>query len=441
MVTDRNTAIFYPSTVCNLNCRYCSIDKNPALIKIDQMIEESFKGDYYINFTKEIFPNPAQLTRIETWGGEPTLGWHRMNNLIHQLIEYYPNLSKFFSSTNMVQPFFLKELKDMLAIFGEYESRNFTFYLQLSLDGTEKITDENRGVGVTKKIRQVFRELAAQLNDIVPKNVNFECFFKPTLDIDNIKELQTKEDIINYYKFFEEFYDIFNELNKCSHAIIYPTYPNTATPGAHTKENGKLFANMCRLCREIEAEGNHFKYFHNITPYGYNEVNPIRQISCAGYTCGTCSQVIGLLPNDMISGCHAAFVDLIDNYKSYINEGSYSNKVLDERMFTSGDRNFFCFNKKLLPLREQQVEYYDKQDTTARLVSTKVLIQSLAYAGQIEEKFIDDTLALQGADLLYRSVCNCMNDNKKSTGSLTTPSVGIIRLIFNGAYEYLSEGD
>ena len=41
MVKDRSTVIFYPATVCNLNCRYCSIDKNPALIQIDKILEES----------------------------------------------------------------------------------------------------------------------------------------------------------------------------------------------------------------------------------------------------------------------------------------------------------------------------------------------------------------------------------------------------------------
>ena len=192
MVKDRSTVIFYPATVCNLNCRYCSIDKNPALIQIDKILEESFKGDYYINFTKEIFPDPNQLTRVETWGGEPTLGWHRMHNLMHQIIENYPNFYEFFSSSNMVQPHFLTELQGMLNIFKEYPERKFTFYLQMSLDGTEKITDENRGKGVTKKLREVFKNMVSILHQIIPENVKFECFFKPTLDIDNIKELQTK---------------------------------------------------------------------------------------------------------------------------------------------------------------------------------------------------------------------------------------------------------
>ena len=203
MVKDRSTVIFYPATVCNLNCRYCSIDKNPALIQIDKILEESFKGDYYINFTKEIFPDPNQLTRVETWGGEPTLGWHRMHNLMHQIIENYPNFYEFFSSSNMVQPHFLTELQDMLNIFKEYPERKFTFYLQMSLDGTEKITDENRGKGVTKKLREVFKNMVSILHQIIPENVKFECFFKPTLDIDNIKGLQTKEAILDYYLFFE----------------------------------------------------------------------------------------------------------------------------------------------------------------------------------------------------------------------------------------------
>lgn len=438
MLKDRNTVIFYPATVCNLNCRYCSIDKNPALIQIDKILEESFKGDYYINFTKEIFPDPSQLFCVETWGGEPTLGWHRMHNLMRQLIEAYPNFCEFFSSSNMVQPHFLTELQDMLNIFSEYPERNFKFFLQMSLDGTEKINDENRGIGVTKKLRESFKNMVAILKQIVPKNVNFKCFFKPTLDIDNIRELQTKEAILNYYHFFEEFYDIFHELNQCENAKIEVTLPNTATPGQNTVEDGKAFANMCRLCKEIEKEGNHFKYFIDITPYNANSIVPVERVGCAGFTCGTCKHVIGLLPNNKISGCHAAFVDMLDDYKKNIKLDSYKDKVLDEKVFDNNLHSFFYFDKSELSKREEQVEYYYKENTTARVITVKTLIQTLAYAGQIDSKFTDDILSLQAADLIYKNASNCMNDNRNATGSLTTPSVSLIRLLLNGAYDYIS---
>ena len=46
-VLDRDTAIFYTYGMCNLNCRYCGIDKNPVLKEIDIALEKSFEGDYY----------------------------------------------------------------------------------------------------------------------------------------------------------------------------------------------------------------------------------------------------------------------------------------------------------------------------------------------------------------------------------------------------------
>ena len=53
---NREAAVVYPCGICNLNCRYCTIDKNPVLLDIDNELEESFKGDYYFNRIKEYFP-------------------------------------------------------------------------------------------------------------------------------------------------------------------------------------------------------------------------------------------------------------------------------------------------------------------------------------------------------------------------------------------------
>lgn len=438
MLKDRNTAIFYTAAVCNLNCRYCSIDKNPVLVSIDKELEESFKGDYYINFLKEIFPNPKQLERVETWGGEPSLGWHRMHNLLAQIIDFYPAFSTFFSSTNMVQPFFLKELGDLLSIFSNYPDRKFRFILQLSLDGPDKINDKNRGKGVTNKIRDSFSKMCDSFVNIVPSNVFLETYFKPTLDNECIEKLQTKESIIEYYKFFEEFYDEFYKLNKTDNVKIFPTLPNTATPGRNTVQDGKNFANMCKLCREIEEEAP-FKYFEKITPYNNNSCRRVESITTPGFTCGTCKYVVGLLPNDMISGCHAAFVDLLEDYQKSIKKEHYDSKSLDYGVFNKDSINFFCFHKSELAKREKQIEYYYNEGTSARLVTLKTLIQTLAYAGQIDEVFIDEEKALQAADLYSINASNCMKDNIGASSSVTIPSASLVKLLLNGAYEYISK--
>ena len=58
----RNTAVFYTNATCNLNCRYCSIDKNPALQTIDKILEKSFENpDYYFNQVIKFFYTNHQL--------------------------------------------------------------------------------------------------------------------------------------------------------------------------------------------------------------------------------------------------------------------------------------------------------------------------------------------------------------------------------------------
>lgn len=439
MVENRHIAIFYPAAVCNLNCRYCSIDKNPALIKIDKLLEESFKGDYYIQFLKEIFPNPDQLTRVETWGGEPTLGWHRMHQLFRDIINYYPNFNEIFSSTNMVQPRFLEELTDLLKVFGEFPNRKFKFLLQLSLDGPTEINDGNRGKGVTSAIVKSFERMVSILHEIVPDNVRIVTFFKPTLDGGCIEMLQTKKAVLDYYLFFEGFFHKFKELNKSNNVEISPSIPNTATPGNHTVEMGKKFANLCKICYEIENEPNPFQFYKSIMPYNGNAAKPLCQIDCDGYTCGTCHYTIGLLPNKMISGCHASFVDLIDEYKKKLTTKSYSEKVLDKGMFTKDSMNFFCFPVDKLRDRERQMATYYQPGTTARLVTTKVIIQTLAYAGQVDSIFMEDEMALEAADLLYRNASNCMKDNIGANSSITLMPASLIKLLLNGAYQYISK--
>lgn len=196
MQKDRSIAIYYTTATCNLRCKYCVIDKNPALKKIDDILDESFKGDYYFNYTKELFPDPQQLKEVQIWGGEPYLAMHRIYYTLEKLLEYYPNLNTVFGSTNLLAPKFINELTGLLAVMGKAKHA-VTFSFQLSLDGTQEITDLNRGPGVTKRISERMIELAKVLPSITPNNVVIQAHFKPTLDRYSLRLLDTKEK--NYY--------------------------------------------------------------------------------------------------------------------------------------------------------------------------------------------------------------------------------------------------
>ena len=108
-----------------------------------------------------------------------------------------------------------------------------------------------------------------ELNEKIPKNTELILHFKPTLDNESIKILQTKEKIIEYYQFFDILISAAKNINN-PNLVIFDTVPNTASPSPHTTEDGILFANLCRLCNEIQNEGcdKYFKIYKYIMPYG-----------------------------------------------------------------------------------------------------------------------------------------------------------------------------
>ena len=71
MKQNREVCVLYVTATCNLQCKYCYIDKSPILVQIDEMLDKSYQDDYYFNFMQEMFEKD-RLNRMEFWGGEPT---------------------------------------------------------------------------------------------------------------------------------------------------------------------------------------------------------------------------------------------------------------------------------------------------------------------------------------------------------------------------------
>ena len=165
MVCEAHTLVLYTTATCNLNCSYCYIDKNPALVEIDKILDESFKGDYYINFIKKMFPNPYQLKTMQFWGGEPTLRLDRAFYTVEKVIQNYPNFSEIMFSTNFAGDYWLDTFKNFMDVLGKYPNRHFIISLQMSIDGPEDINDLGRGKGVTRKFITNFQNMVKKIAD------------------------------------------------------------------------------------------------------------------------------------------------------------------------------------------------------------------------------------------------------------------------------------
>lgn len=434
----------YTAAVCNLNCVYCYIDKSPALQKIDNALENSFASDYYFDYSKELF-EPEDLKGIHFWGGEPSMGLHRMYNLLPKFIEYYPNLEEFMMSTNFTIPNWFDEFYGFLKILGQYPYRNFNFGLQLSIDGPEYINDKNRGKGTTKLFLEHFNEFIQTINLNIPNNVTIKAHFKPTYSAETIAMLQDKQQIIDYFTFFDNLITQFNSTINNEKIIMNPTIPNTAVPAAHTQQDGINFANYCKLTREIEKE-RLFDNFGVITTYAprryYSACKDTTRFDVGCYHCGAGIQNIGLLPDRHLSLCHSGFASLLEEYKlnslkNHIDLDDNDSVVL-KALYTNNLKVMdICIPFDAYPTVKKLLNSFYTRGQTFQMVNTVALIQSLALSGQIESRFCSKEEAHKAAHFILSNTSTCMRDNSSVTGSISMTPIGFPKLLLNGAYEYL----
>ena len=393
-IRERNTAVFYTCGVCNLQCRYCGIDKNPVLKAVDEALGRSFEGDYYFEQVKKYFPHRDTLKRIETWGGEPFLKMDRIYPLLHQVINHYPYFEEMMSSTNFSYDAWIDQFFGLMEQFGQHPYRDFTYFLQLSCDGPGYINDAGRGFGVTAKCLKIFNQLLEELPKRLPENVTLIMYLKGTLDNESIRQLCDKQKLIEYYQWIEEeFLDKANKLNM-PNVQMGPTVPNTAVPSPVTKEEGKVFAELCRICREIESENhqnNYFKYYNEITPMTTTVCQEMLTYKYSHHNCGTGSSMLGFLPDGMISTCHAGFSHFIDEYKK---AAASSNRVNTSTItfddFVAEQPIKFCVDEKGFEEFERHMSLFNTEGTTARVGMLTNIIMSLALAGQIDEAFFQE---------------------------------------------------
>ena len=431
---ERRTAVLYPCATCNLNCSYCNINKTPILKKIDEELQESFKGDYYFERIHSYFPLKHQLKQVETWGGEPFLHMERIHYTLEKLIEYYPYLNSFFSSTNFSFLDWNDKIYSLFNIFGKYPERKFTLNIQLSCDGPEKLNDQGRGQGTTKKCLKNL-EIFLKRSKEIPKNIEVILTIKPTLNIETLLTLDTKEKIIQYFKFFEE--EFYKKISLYPNLKFLPTVPNMAVPTPATKEIGEKFALYCKNCKEIEEKSNElFLFQKKITPYNteikIDEFFYTTYLNKCNY-CGSGSSLVGFLPNNLISVCNEGFSQLSEEYLSLLEKRDTKKSTI---LYNKNS------NKRILCLTDEEYSKYEEcmkgiNNLNKSVVANHSLfIKALAYSGLIKEKYKNDKEALRAArQVLARGFC--VKDNYNMTGSMSTIAFGTIILLCNGALEYL----
>lgn len=443
----RFSAILYPYGKCNLNCTYCFIDKNPALSVIDKKLEDSFKDEnYYLNFIEEFF-NPEILSSLQFWGGEPTLGFYRLKNLLPKLIEKYKKLEKIIFSSNFTTPSFVDDVFIIFDILSQFSNRNFIVDLQMSYDGPGELTNICRGEKVAERVIENYEKLLKKIEENKDKFNNITVYIhnKETMSALTMRMLgQDDYNILNYWEDQASIRKKAEEIN-LKNVYYRSTLLTVAAPSPWTQEDGLYFADFCRRSKKIMENNKELSdYTCNFIPY-YKPVRKIFQKDKInnhidwrnlqfGY-CSLCSAQYGFLPEDLICTCHSGFVDMVESYQS-----KDINKIEDEHTilshFFKSPNNPLIFNKKEYKKANFLMEGILK-NTKNITNSNATVIQQLAKVGQIDKKFSTEALAYSASNALHFLYPVCYRNNFNITGSIGTWSLGEFKLFLNGALELM----
>jgi len=161
--------------------------------------------------------------------------------------------------------------------------------------------------------------------------------------------------------------------------------PNTAVPSPVTVEEGQIFAELVKLCREIEKENqdkHYFKYYKQITPYSNNICQTCLSYKYPYHTCGSGTTMVGLLPQNKVSVCHEGFTYLIEDYKKLAaNSKRLDVGTINFDKFVAEQRTRYCLTDEEYEQYEEQMHYYNIENTTARLANIVNEIITLALCG------------------------------------------------------------
>lgn len=438
-----HSVTIYSTSLCNLNCSYCFISKNKALIELDKYFEEASRGNYYIDLINEYIDDVNDVESLEIWGGEPTLHLERANNLIRQLCEKSRNFKYIFFSSNYCSENFFDSFSNFVEFLGTISDRDFILTSQISIDGPECITDKYRGIGVTKKVIENFDKV---LSINIPNNVKIKFSCKPTLSLETAKMLLDKNFIIDYFKFFEDnFLSKINDCNNDKFIHMNPPVPNLACPDEYTTEDGKLFANIEKSLYEVELENREdkiFKYYKIIRMFKrkYKKIPEKGYIFRGGF-CGSGRFMIGLLPFGKACGCHRDFTDFLENYRKEAQKDKYQKIIRTDNINPNSlNSKVLIFNNKYDAIRhEKRMSSFYDNPTTTMITSSMAMIKVLAMTNQIDSKYLDEEECRKAAYKLMHTSAVCIENNISLNGNCSVIPISDYRLFLNGALDYIDK--
>ena len=441
-MTDQHI-ILYPYGLCNLRCSYCFIDKNKGLTEIDNLLKQSFEQEnYYIDFISKHY-KPEEVKIIEFWGGEPTLGFDRLDKTLTQILEKYYLIDEIQFSSNFTTSSFIKDIESLFNIFKKFPTRNFLIDIQMSYDGPGELTNKCRGKNVAERVKENYVSLVLFLKENYEnyKNLKFRIHNKPTISIDSLRLLgKSDEHILDYWRDMQ-FFTSFMRENGAKNTFYDCCFLTMAAPSPWTQEDGIFFKHFCERSKYLyDLYKEDFQDVSHFVPYFrfqdiYDHSNDLSYLYRQYGICGIGLKQAGFMPNNVISSCHSTYVDLVENYQKEISKDIKDFSIIVDSFF-SGQKNIMTYPEEQHKDFKQILQNF-ADDNIVQVYTIAAEINQLAKVGLVERKYETEELAFRAAAMLMIILPVCFRDRYNAVGCIGGMNTGELKLYLNGALEII----
>ena len=441
-MTDQHI-ILYPYGLCNLRCSYCFIDKNKGLTEIDNLLKQSFEQEnYYIDFISKHY-KPEEVKIIEFWGGEPTLGFDRLDKTLTQILEKYYLIDEIQFSSNFTTSSFIKDIESLFNIFKKFPTRNFLIDIQMSYDGPGELTNKCRGKNVAERVKENYVSLVLFLKENYEnyKNLKFRIHNKPTISIDSLRLLgKSDEHILEYWRDMQ-FFTSFMRENGAKNTFYDCCFLTMAAPSPWTQEDGIFFKHFCERSKYLyDLYKEDFQDVSHFVPYFrfqdiYDHSNDLSYLYRQYGICGIGLKQAGFMPNNVISSCHSTYVDLVEDYQKEISKDIKDFSIIVDSFF-SGQKNIMTYPEEQHKDFKQILQNF-ADDNIVQVYTIAAEINQLAKVGLVERKYENEELAFRAAAMLMIILPVCFRDRYNAVGCIGGMNTGELKLYLNGALEII----
>jgi len=409
---------------CPLNCKYCYIPKVPAMHELHADIIKSLEdGSFLENLHKVV---GDKLRYLSFWGTEPALTLPIIAKKLDDIERMFPNAKNISFSTSMIMP-------DPIIDFAkELEKRGMNLDLQVSIDGPEFITDENRFPGAAEKIPANTLRFIEKMQGT---RTEISLHWKPTLTIENIRAMNEKpERIDEYLSFFRDLEEKISNLNTDSKVNMKRGgyVPSLAVPGKYTSEDGKDFCKFLKILHGKGYESTYTGRLRRLFSFS-DELGAKRRM----FTCSGGDSNVGV--GDHLHICHRSF---------YLDDPRYVEAVLEMESLDNWDVSIFNQGmvdhlkqwympsiddeRKLLNFDYIMRGYHDFWKL--KVTTVEVMAKELALAGQADPLFLENKSYASLFALFMVTAHSCPMEAVLNTGSMQFTPVSLIRIFGNGAF-------